>query len=573
MHHSFVACAIALTGACASSWASDEQAQWLRQHAAPLAGFEAGAAFDDLEAFGTLVGDARVVALGECTHGSREVFQMKHRLVEYLAKEQGFTIFSIEANMPECRPINDYVHGAAGNVVELIRQMYFWTWSTESVRDMVEWMRMFNAEEKTRGTERSIDFTGMDMQVPDFAMRNVLAFLEAHDTEEHARVRATYERALSAGGKSKEYAATANALPVDDVRGHRVTYSGQIKTSVLVGGHAGLWMRIDGPDGPSLGFENMNTTGPRGDTEWTSYEIALDVPEEAVGVVVGLIVTGRGDAWFDDLSIRVGMTAYEPEGWEPSFETGPGVFTLPTLRTYELSVTDNESAVGEKSLFVHHMPLADGSMTAVQARDACAEVSERLRKQRGSLAEAAGAEACERMLRDAEVVRMCMASRADSTYTVRDRSMAENVLWMLERNPEARIVLWAHSGHNAKGDGRMGNTLHEALGEDYISVAFATGGGTYTAAKSGEGIGEHPLMEPPVGSYDEAFAEVGHDLFLLDLREAEKGSPGSGWFHEATPWRAIGAIATENQYFNLALREWHDAVIWIGKTTASKPLR
>jgi erythromycin esterase-like protein len=74
---------------------------WLRTNAIPLATVEAGHSFADLEPLKTLIGNARIVALGEATHGSREIFQVKHRMLEFLASEMGFTIFSMEANMPE----------------------------------------------------------------------------------------------------------------------------------------------------------------------------------------------------------------------------------------------------------------------------------------------------------------------------------------------------------------------------------------------------------------------------------------------------------------------------------------
>ena len=73
-------------------------AQQIAQQATPLAGVEAGKPYADLAAFGKAIGGARVVALGEATHGTREIFQMKHRLLEYLVKEKGFTVFAIEAN-------------------------------------------------------------------------------------------------------------------------------------------------------------------------------------------------------------------------------------------------------------------------------------------------------------------------------------------------------------------------------------------------------------------------------------------------------------------------------------------
>ncbi len=124
--------------------AGDERADWALEHAIAFDTVEAGHGFDDLAGLREIIGDARVVALGEGTHGTREFFQMKHRLIEFLATEMGFTIFSIEANMPEAYRLNDYVLGADGDPAELIAGMCFWTWRTEEVLEMVQWMRRFN---------------------------------------------------------------------------------------------------------------------------------------------------------------------------------------------------------------------------------------------------------------------------------------------------------------------------------------------------------------------------------------------------------------------------------------------
>jgi erythromycin esterase-like protein len=80
------------------------QIEWLRTNVIPLKTVEAGHGFDDLQKLKAAIGDARIVSLGEATHGTREIFQMKHRLVEYLASELGFTIFSIEANIAGVLP-------------------------------------------------------------------------------------------------------------------------------------------------------------------------------------------------------------------------------------------------------------------------------------------------------------------------------------------------------------------------------------------------------------------------------------------------------------------------------------
>ena len=64
---------------------------WISSHAIRLATPVAGHGFDDMAPLKKVVGDARIVELGEATHGSREFFQLKHRMLEFLATEMGFT--------------------------------------------------------------------------------------------------------------------------------------------------------------------------------------------------------------------------------------------------------------------------------------------------------------------------------------------------------------------------------------------------------------------------------------------------------------------------------------------------
>lgn len=82
---------------------------WLKANAVALSTTEPGGPYADLAPFGQVVGSARIVALGEATHGTREFFRMKHRLLEYLVKEMGFNTFAIETPWAEANRINHYV--------------------------------------------------------------------------------------------------------------------------------------------------------------------------------------------------------------------------------------------------------------------------------------------------------------------------------------------------------------------------------------------------------------------------------------------------------------------------------
>ncbi len=151
-----------------------EVVDWIGAHAIALATTEAGHGFDDIAPIAPLIGDARIVGLGEATHGTCEFFQLKHRVVEYLVARQGFTVFAIEANQPECRALNDYVLHGTGDPRVGLDGISFWMWNTQEVLAMFEWMRAWNANPEHHN---KIQFTGFDMQMSSIAYTSVAAYL------------------------------------------------------------------------------------------------------------------------------------------------------------------------------------------------------------------------------------------------------------------------------------------------------------------------------------------------------------------------------------------------------------
>lgn len=157
--------------------ATDAELAWLRGHATPLRDVRAlmnlTANDADLRRVTDIVGAARVVGLGESTHGTREFFQVKHRLLEYLVHELGFRVFAIEANQLAAERVNAYVQGGIGAARDAMRVM-FRVWNTEEMLALVEWMRSYNA---THPTQR-VRFLGYDMQDHRTPADTLRAFLE-----------------------------------------------------------------------------------------------------------------------------------------------------------------------------------------------------------------------------------------------------------------------------------------------------------------------------------------------------------------------------------------------------------
>src|SRR5690242_13791015 len=196
--------------------------------------------FADLQRLKPLIGNARIVSHGEDTQGTRDFFQLKHRMLEFLATEMGFTIFSIEANMPEAYRLNDYVLTGKGDPAALLKGMYFWTWNTEEVLDMIKWMRAFNESGKGK-----VEFTGFDMQTPDVAMKIVRDFVEAKDPDYKgpigdASLLAAKTRQMTGGG---DFGVATGTFPIAVAAGKKVRYSGWIRTEDVTG-YAGLWWRV-----------------------------------------------------------------------------------------------------------------------------------------------------------------------------------------------------------------------------------------------------------------------------------------------------------------------------------------
>ncbi|WP_245994968.1 hypothetical protein [Mangrovibacterium diazotrophicum] len=91
----------------------------------------------------------------------------------------------------------------------------------------------------------------------------------------------------------------------EDYRGKRVKMTAYVKSKDVVK-WSGMWLRIDSAErGKSLGFDNMQDRPIKGTTDWTKYEIILDVPEESVSLNYGILVAGTGKVWFDDVQFEV----------------------------------------------------------------------------------------------------------------------------------------------------------------------------------------------------------------------------------------------------------------------------
>ena len=162
---------------------------WLRENAIPFDTTDPNSDFEDLMPLKELIGDARVVALGEATHGTHEFAEMKHRMLRFLVEEMGFSTFAIEASWAETNLLNEYVRTGQGDPAKLLNQYFGWTGNTKEVLDMVLWMRAHN---ENPDDAPLVSFYGFDTQFYKMAMDNVLAYLEQVDSDRVAETTRLY---------------------------------------------------------------------------------------------------------------------------------------------------------------------------------------------------------------------------------------------------------------------------------------------------------------------------------------------------------------------------------------------
>jgi erythromycin esterase len=113
----------------------------------------------ELKPLNKLIGNAKIVGLGENSHGSSSIFKVKLRLVKYLVKNLGFTLFALEAPAVECDLINQYVLYGKGSKREVIQNLVYKGWQNEDILNIVEWIKIYNETAKIK-----VEFRGVDCQ-------------------------------------------------------------------------------------------------------------------------------------------------------------------------------------------------------------------------------------------------------------------------------------------------------------------------------------------------------------------------------------------------------------------------
>lgn len=147
----------------------------------------------DYDALLALIGDARIVCIGEASHGTHEFYRERARITKRLIDEKGFHAVAVEADWPDAYRVNRYVRAMsddrdAQTALEGFKTRFpVWMWRNTEVLEFVEWLRIFNDS-----SEHKVGFYGVDLYSLFSSIEAVIHYLEKVDPEGAKRARQRY---------------------------------------------------------------------------------------------------------------------------------------------------------------------------------------------------------------------------------------------------------------------------------------------------------------------------------------------------------------------------------------------
>jgi erythromycin esterase-like protein len=161
----------------------------LRELLHPLTGTE-----NDYDPLLELIGDARVVLLGEASHGTHEFYRERDRITRRLISEKDFTGVAVEADWPDAYRVNRWIRGAgkdqdASEALGDFKRFPRWMWRNRDVLAFVQWLQQWN---QARQPDRRVGFYGLDLYSLFSSIEAVIGYLDQVDPEAARRARYRY---------------------------------------------------------------------------------------------------------------------------------------------------------------------------------------------------------------------------------------------------------------------------------------------------------------------------------------------------------------------------------------------
>jgi len=183
----------------------------LRRHALPLAAAD-GSNPRDVDAMIDGIGPARIVLIGEASHGTHEFYAMRSAITRRLIETRGFRAVAIEGDWPDTRRVDRYVRGIGSDpdpdtALSGFRRFPQWMWRNTVMRDCVRWLRRWN---DVHERDARCGVYGLDLYSLHASIDAVLRYLEGVDPRAARRARERYSCFEHVGSDPQAYGFAAS---------------------------------------------------------------------------------------------------------------------------------------------------------------------------------------------------------------------------------------------------------------------------------------------------------------------------------------------------------------------------
>jgi erythromycin esterase-like protein len=139
---------------------------------------------EDLTPILDAIGDAKIVLLGEASHGTSEFYTVRAELSKRMIEEKGFTLIAVEGDWPSTQHINRFIKGYTEEqtnvktVLKAFKRWPTWMWANEEIAEFVTWLKKYN--EKKEANDK-VGFYGIDVYSLWESLDEVITYLSKTD--------------------------------------------------------------------------------------------------------------------------------------------------------------------------------------------------------------------------------------------------------------------------------------------------------------------------------------------------------------------------------------------------------
>ena len=150
----------------------------IREHAYPLKSKA------DLQPIFDRIGDARIVMLGEASHGTHEYYTWRAHISKRLIEEKGFNFIAVEGDWPDCYRLNRFIkgydteHKNVLNVLEEFNRWPTWMWANWEIVALANWLQEHNTG---LPANNRVGFYGLDVYSLWESMESIMKYLKKTD--------------------------------------------------------------------------------------------------------------------------------------------------------------------------------------------------------------------------------------------------------------------------------------------------------------------------------------------------------------------------------------------------------